>query len=105
MNWLILGGNGQLGHAMKVHLNHMGCNFTVLSHQQLDILDRAEFQKYLDTIKPSVVVNCAAWTDVDLAESNESLAYLVNAVGFPHLNYCYLQNCSKVTNTVRICSG
>lgn len=81
MNWLILGGNGQLGHAMKVHLNNIGCNFTVLSHQQLDILDRAEFQKYLDTIKPSVVVNCAAWTDVDLAESNESLAYLVNAVG------------------------
>jgi dTDP-4-dehydrorhamnose reductase len=81
IKWLILGGNGQLGHAMADFLKKNGSDYTSLNHQQLDILDRQAFQKCLTKIKPSVILNFAAWTDVDLAESKENLAYLVNAVG------------------------
>ncbi len=81
MKWLILGGHGQLGHAMADFLKKNGSDYTSLNHQQLDILDREAFQRCLTKIKPSVVMNFAAWTDVDLAESKENLAYLVNAVG------------------------
>jgi len=81
INLLIFGGSGQLGQAMGDLLKKIGCNYTSLSHQDLDILDREAVQRCLTNINPSCVINFAAWTNVDLAESNEELAHLANSVG------------------------
>ena len=81
IKWLILGGSGQLGRAMGDLLKRNVCDYTSLNHRELDILDRQAVQKTLKRIKPTIVVNFAAWTNVDLAETNEVPAHLVNAVG------------------------
>ena len=48
---------------------------------QLDITNQLLVDQLVGSVKPTVIINAAAWTDVDGAESNESAAFQVNAVG------------------------
>ena len=76
--WLVLGGSGQLGTAMESYLEGLQYLSEVHIPKKLDI---GEFQKTYDLIldfKPDFIVNCAAWTDVRAAESNEYEARLIN---------------------------
>lgn len=52
-----------------------------LGHRDLDIVDESSVSRVLDHYQPSVVVNCAAYTNVDGAEKERELARLVNASG------------------------
>jgi dTDP-4-dehydrorhamnose reductase len=81
MNWLITGGSGQLGIAVSEELDSRGLIFTALSSIDLDITDSKVVAEFIATNAPSVIVNCAAWTDVDGAESNEEAASKVNGRG------------------------
>jgi dTDP-4-dehydrorhamnose reductase len=81
MNWLITGGSGQLGIAVSEELDSRGLIFTALSSSDLDITDGKVIADFIATNSPSVIVNCAAWTDVDGAESNEESASKVNGQG------------------------
>ena len=78
---LLTGGSGQLGTAIKKDLILQGLEFSSPSSSELDVCDLSKVNEFLDELKPTVIINCAAWTDVDGAESNESAAYQVNAVG------------------------
>lgn len=81
MKWLITGGSGQLGLALHEELTQRGISFVGANSSELDITKPLIINQMVDLIKPSVIINAAARTDVDGAESNESAAYSVNALG------------------------
>jgi len=85
MKWLITGASGQLGMALQEELTQRGIDFVGANSSELDITKPLIVNKMVDLIKPSVIINTAAWTDVDGAESNESAAYSVNALGTQNL--------------------
>jgi dTDP-4-dehydrorhamnose reductase len=81
MKWLITGGSGQLGLALQNELSYRGIDFVASNSSQLDITKPLIVNELIDSIKPSVIVNTAAWTDVNGAETNQSAAYSINALG------------------------
>jgi dTDP-4-dehydrorhamnose reductase len=85
MTWLILGGSGQLGIALSEELGQRGIVFKAWGSQELDITKAPIVRDVIAALSPSVIVNCAAWTDVDGAESHEEMAFLVNSQGVENL--------------------
>jgi dTDP-4-dehydrorhamnose reductase len=81
MSWLITGGSGQLGTALSRELDQLGIAFDALNSEKLDITQGANVRDVIVKISPKIIVNCAAWTDVDEAEISETLASQVNSVG------------------------
>ena len=81
MKWLITGASGQLGLALQEELTERGLDFTGANSSELDITKPLNVNQIVDVIKPSIIINSAAWTDVDGAESKGSAAYSVNALG------------------------
>ena len=81
MKWLITGSSGQLGLALQEELTERGLDFAGANSSELDITKPLIVNQMVDLIKPSVIINAAAWTDVDGAESNEATAYSVNSLG------------------------
>jgi dTDP-4-dehydrorhamnose reductase len=85
MSWLITGGSGQLGIAISQELNKLGIAFDAWSSKDLDITQSSNVSKAIKELSPTVIINCAAWTDVDGAESHEIDAYRVNSDGPEYL--------------------
>jgi dTDP-4-dehydrorhamnose reductase len=81
MSWLITGGSGQLGIALSQELGERGILFDALGFQDLDVTNGPNVKSIITKLLPNIVVNCAAWTDVDGAESNELQASKVNCYG------------------------
>jgi dTDP-4-dehydrorhamnose reductase len=81
MKWLITGASGQLGLALQEELTERRIDFVGATASELDITKPLIVNQMVDLIKPSVIINTAAWTDVDGAESNKSAAYSVNSLG------------------------
>lgn len=85
MNILVTGAGGQLGKALRSISDLSGhtCIFTDIHPEDgvlpLDITDAAALDELLDIHKIDLVVNCAAYTDVEKAESDEKNAYSINA--------------------------
>ncbi|GAA3593760.1 dTDP-4-dehydrorhamnose reductase [Kineosporia mesophila] len=78
--WWVTGASGMLGRDVQVAL--AGRPMLPLDREALDITDPAAVSAALSSLAPGdVVVNCAAHTAVDDAESNEAAAFAVNAVG------------------------
>ncbi len=77
--WLITGAGGMLGAELAAKLPEA----VALTRYDLDLLDAAAATAVIDKHRPQIVVNCAAWTAVDYAESHEIEALAVNgtAVG------------------------
>ena len=81
MRWLVTGANGMLGRDVTVRLaDH---EVTALARADLDVTDATAVAGAVAV--HDVVVNCAAWTDVDGAEGAEEPATAVNAAGPRHL--------------------
>lgn len=83
--WLLVGAGGTLGRAVRALLETAGAETVALGHGDLDITDRRAVSEAVAAHRPHTVVNCAAWTDVDAAERDESAAALVNVTGPRHL--------------------
>jgi dTDP-4-dehydrorhamnose reductase len=83
--WLIVGSGGMLGRDLLASLTTDGANVVGLTRQELDITDEAAVCAALRDCKPDVVVNCAAWTAIDAAESHEDEALDVNGRGAANL--------------------
>jgi dTDP-4-dehydrorhamnose reductase len=79
--WLVVGANGQLGRCMTELLESSAADYIALGHHQLDIADAVAVQKVFEDLKPTFVLNAAAWTAVDDAEEHEADALRVNAHG------------------------
>ena len=76
---LITGGQGQLATDLIQAFN--SSDTVALSHQQLDITQRSDVEAALRHYKPDVVINAAAFTDVDKCEDQPVQARLVNSLG------------------------
>lgn len=80
MKILICGGSGQLAQALLKTLSSQG-SVLALSHAQLNISDSAGVSRCFARTKPDVLINAAAYTAVDDAETNKEQAFEVNARG------------------------
>lgn len=78
MRWLVTGASGLLGTDVVETLRAAGHQVSAPSRVELDLLDR--FAVATAVAGHDVVVNCAAWTDVDGAEESEEQALTVNAL-------------------------
>jgi dTDP-4-dehydrorhamnose reductase len=78
MRIAVTGAAGQLGWELVRELSALG-DVTALSREALDITDGAAIARSLESLRPDVVVNAAAYTAVDRAESEVELCYSVNA--------------------------
>ena len=79
MKILITGRNGQVGWELQRVLAPLG-QITALDRTELDLADAQSIRRAVRELKPDVVVNAAAYTAVDSAESEPELAIAVNAV-------------------------
>ena len=84
MKILITGSNGMLGHDLTEVLkdNH---ELVLTTSKTLDITDKDNVFDVISENKPDIVINSAAYTDVDGCESNPDLAYDVNGEGVKNL--------------------
>jgi dTDP-4-dehydrorhamnose reductase len=78
---LITGAGGLLGRAAKVHFSGQSWNVTAVTRADLDIGSKAAVLAAFDRIKPVLVVNCAAATDVDRCEREPEWAFKANQEG------------------------
>ena len=79
MKILITGANGLLCHELSSILK--GHTLILLSHSQLDISDPESVNKQIDSSSPDIIINSAAYTQVDACETNYDLAFKSNAIG------------------------
>jgi len=80
MKWAITGGSGQLSRSLLDLLDKEGVPYTVWSHKDLDVADDSSIS-VIKEISPDLLINCAAWTNVDAAEEFPEKATRVNQVG------------------------
>jgi dTDP-4-dehydrorhamnose reductase len=79
----ILGGNGMLGSDLTLACRKRGFDVTVLDLPDFDITDDEQLEKVVRSA--SMVINCAAYTNVDKAEIEADLAYQINGLAVGHL--------------------
>ena len=79
--WLITGSAGQLGTDLRTLLaDRPGLEVVGVDLPELDITDPSAVQKFVEEVRPELLINAAAYTAVDAAESNEELAQAVNGL-------------------------
>lgn len=117
MKFFVTGVGGQLGHDVMNELLGRGYEgigsdiqpsysgvadgspVTVAPYVSLDITDQNAVQKVITEINPDVVVHCAAWTAVDMAEDDENVAKVraINAGGTENIvNVCKTLDCKMI---------
>ena len=89
---LITGAEGQLGIALQRILKDKFEVFPTdkiisgfggrINSKNLDITERNDVETIINEINPDIIINCAAYTDVDGSERNKDHAHMVNVVGF-----------------------
>ena len=80
MKWAITGGSGQLSRSLVDLLDKEGVTYIAWSHKDLDVADDSSISVIKET-SPDLLINCAAWTNVDAAEEFPEKATRVNQVG------------------------
>lgn len=83
MRWLVTGGTGMLGTDARAAITERGMEVSAPKRESLDITD---LDSCMDAVRDhDIIFNCAAWTDVDGAESQEAEAFAVNATAAANL--------------------
>ena len=83
---LVTGSSGQVGSELKfIAAHYPDYSFAFKSRAELDISDEKAVIRCFETEKPDYCLNCAAYTAVDRAESDEQQAYLINATAVQYL--------------------
>lgn len=84
--FLVLGGKtGLLGQALCHSIKQAGAKAIALSSKECDILNPISIEKILDRRDPDIMINAAAYTQVDQAEEEEEMAFALNATAPPLL--------------------
>ncbi len=81
MKLLITGANGQLGKEWTDFCSRNKINYEALGSEELDIRNPEHIQERLEEFQPDVIINCAAYTNVDAAEDERDISLTINASG------------------------
>lgn len=85
MNILVTGANGQLGNEMRIVSSNSQDRYIFTDVAELDITDLPAIRAMVAENDVKVVVNCAAYTNVDGAEDDIEMCYLLNATAVENL--------------------
>ena len=80
---VVTGAGGQVGRFLAAQAVRQGYDVRALTHREFDITDPAAARRHVQA--GDVVVNCAAFTNVDAAEADPDAAHAINAAGPGHL--------------------
>ena len=89
MNILIIGSKGQLAKELINSLNSNKIRFIFCGKDKINITSYKSINTYINYYKPSAIINCGAYTDVDNSEIKKKIAYKLN--------------CHAIKNLVKIC--
>jgi dTDP-4-dehydrorhamnose reductase len=78
---LVTGAAGMLGRDVMLAAGNAGHDVVGFGRAELDVANAGALDRKLDLERPDVVINCAAWTDVDGAEEAEEAAFAINGAG------------------------
>lgn len=92
MKILVTGAGGQVGSELMRRGNTRGFQMLASDVSDLDISNQNAVNRYIENCKPDILINAAAYTAVDKAESEEELAYAINRDGAAYL----AQACRKL---------
>ena len=104
MKILVIGSNGMLGRDLVTHLSNpsdvknSGIEVIAADRKRLDITHSSSTTKFIIQIMPDVIINCAAFTNVDACETRISEAFVVNATGAKNVALAGKQTGSKVVH-------
>tara|TARA_X000000950_G_scaffold227085_1_gene274100 strand:+ start:26618 stop:27475 length:858 start_codon:yes stop_codon:yes gene_type:complete len=96
MKILVTGSEGQLGSELKVRSQNFNCEWIFTDFNEFDIGDLSNINIKLNQYSPDIIINCAAYTNVDKAEKEPFIANLINHLaveaisGWTHENSCDL---------------
>jgi dTDP-4-dehydrorhamnose reductase len=96
-NVLVTGANGQLGREIKKMRNRFRQTYTFTDVEELDVTNLQALKSYLASHPFDFIINCAAYTDVELAESEPDQAMKLNRDILVNL-----RNCLEEFRTIRI---
>ena len=85
MTVFICGSTGRLGRSVA-KVFEKEAKVVAPARQELDLRSKDDLQEALEASQPSILINCAAWTDVDGCEKNPELAKEINATLPQHLS-------------------
>lgn len=93
---LVTGAKGQLGSDIVLLLKQSGYIVFGMGKSELDITNEDEVNKVVTLIKPDIIVHCAAYTQVDKAEKEPDMAYLINGIGTRNIAIAAERNHTKL---------
>lgn len=79
MKLFLTGCNGQIGYFLKLQAFAAGWDVISIGRNELDITNHADVFAFINAYKPDVIINAAAYTDVDKAESKALFPLRVGA--------------------------
>lgn len=82
---LLTGANGMLGTTLSEQLEQNGFSVIKTDVNEMDITNEENIKDVLNKSNPDVLINCAAFTNVDAAETQKELAYNINALAVKYL--------------------
>ncbi|HHE65451.1 MAG TPA: NAD(P)-dependent oxidoreductase, partial [Bacteroidetes bacterium] len=82
---LVTGANGQLGHCLSDLAETTDWNWIITTRKHFDLTNSSDVNTFIKENKPDIIVNTAAYTQVDQAEKESELAFNVNQQGVENL--------------------
>ena len=92
MNILVTGANGQLGNEMRIVAKYSNNNYIFTDVAELDVTNADAVCNMVNCNDVKVIVNCAAYTNVDKAEEEREFAELINSKAVENLAFAIKQN-------------
>ena len=92
MNILVTGANGQLGNEMRIVAKNSVDNYIFTDVAELDITNAEAVEKMVMDNDVKIIVNCAAYTNVDKAEDDSEFAEILNAKAAENLAVAMKKN-------------
>jgi dTDP-4-dehydrorhamnose reductase len=98
MRLLVTGGAGMLGQAVVAAATRLGHDVVALSRAELDVTDADHVRRVIAAAEPRAIVNCAAWTDVDGAETAEAAATAINGDGAGNVAHAAAETGARIVH-------